>query len=337
MIDLSIIVPVYNVEKYIQRCIDSIIEQENGDVKIECIVIDDLGPDKSMEIVHETLNRYKGGVDFYIVTHEKNRGVAAGRNTGIRNAKGNYIMFIDSDDYLMSGSVKTLMNNTYQHQNADIVIGNFFSVRGNKPAYNISNPISYNTQNEIQKKFLTVELDCFPWNRLIRRQFIIENKLFFQEGTIFEDVIWAYHVFDHARTVVKIPDMTYVYENNPMSVMNSTREKATATVRSFVSFCNEMLNQPYRNMFVLHKLYVFNILMKAIDVNMQANVENDVRISLYKTRKRLFSETILSGRILLGLYFLTAFPPFCKILRLSWYRSHFDKIGSIIGKITLRK
>ena len=144
MIDLSIVIPVYNVEKYIQRCIDSVIQQENKDVKIECIIIDDLGPDKSMEIVREILKRYQGKIDFYILTHNENRGVAAGRNTGIRNAKGNYIMFIDSDDYLMPGSVKTLMNNTRQHQKADIVIGNFLSVRGNKPAYNISDVITYN-------------------------------------------------------------------------------------------------------------------------------------------------------------------------------------------------
>ena len=131
--------------------------------------------------------------------------------------------------------------------------------------------------------------------------------------------------------------MTYVYENNPTSVMNSTREKSTATVRSFVSFCNEMLDYPYDNMFVIHKLYVFNILMKAIDVNMQAEVETNVKGSLYKIRKRLFCETLYSGRFLLSFYFLTAFPPFCSILRWSWYRRHFDKIGSVVGKLTLRK
>lgn len=337
MYSLSIIVPVYNVEKYIRRCIESIMIQGSRDIELECIIIDDKGSDNSMNIVHEMLENYEGSIEFHIVTHEKNRGVAAGRNTGAMLAKNEYILFMDSDDYLLADGIKFLMDAAIKYSNSDVVIGNFLSVRGNKPAYDIVTPVVYDIQDEIRRNFLMVELDCFPWNRVLRRQFIIENKLFFQEGTIFEDVIWAYHVFDKAQMVIKIPTMTYVYENNPSSVMNSTREKATATVRSFVSFCNEMLDQPYDNMFIIHKLYVFNILMKAIDVNMQAEVEQNVRGSLYKIRKRLFYETLYSGRFLLSFYFLTAFPPFCSILRWSWYRRHFDKIGSVVGKLTLRK
>ena len=116
-----------------------------------------------------------------------------------------------------------------------------------------------------------------------------------------------------------------------------TKEKSTATVRSFVFFCNEMLDQPYKGMFVDHHLYVFNILMKAIDTRMHACVTPEVSLSLNLVRNRIFRETLLSGRIFLAMFFLTAFPPFNNILRFSWFRSHFDRLGSVIRSLTLRK
>ena len=338
MISLSIIIPVYKVEKYIRRCLESVIAQEDSGVEMECIVIDDRGPDNSMKIVYDVIRNYHGSVDFKVVVHEKNRGVAAGRNTGAKMAKGDFLMFIDSDDYLKPGCVMSLLSASKDYPQADVVIGQFYSVRDQKTSYEyLSKPVFFNDRDEIRRNFLKIILDCFPWNRLLRRSLIVDNQLFFQEGTIFEDVIWSYHLFDKVNAVLLIPDVTYVYENNPTSAMNSTRQKATATVRSFVSFCNEMLDQPYKNMYVDHHLYVFNILMKAVDTSMQAPVEKEVVESLNKVRKRLVRETLSSGRILLAMYFMIALPPFNNLLRTTWYRSHFDRIGSLIGKMTLRK
>jgi len=338
MISLSIIIPVYKVENYIRRCLESVIAQEDSGVEMECIVIDDKGPDNSMDIVHDVISNYHGAIDFKVVVHERNRGVAAGRNTGAKMAKGEYIMFIDSDDYLKPGCVKSLLGASKDYPQADVIIGQFYSVRDQKPSYDyLSSPVLYDNKEEIHRKFLRVILDCFPWNRLLRRKLIEDNQLYFQEGTIFEDVIWSYHLFDKVNAVLLIPDITYVYENNPTSAMNSTKEKSTATVRSFVFFCNEMLDQPYKGMFVDHHLYVFNILMKAIDTRMHACVTSEVSLSLDLVRNRIFRETLLSGRIFLAMFFLTAFPPFNNILRFSWFRCHFDRLGSLIRSLTLRK
>lgn len=338
MISLSIIVPVYKVEKYIRRCIESIISQECCDVKIECIIVDDCGSDRSMEIVRDIIDCYDGPIIFHIVVHDKNRGVAAGRNTGVKLAKGDYILFVDSDDYLKSNCVKCLVEALYKYPQSDIIISQFYSVRDQKPSYDyLKGPLLFDDKDNIRRNFLRVVLDCFPWNRLLRRELIIDNKLYFQEGTIFEDVIWSYHLFDKVSVVLLIPDVTYVYENNPTSAMNTTREKSTATVRSFVSFCNEMLDRPYKDMYVDHHLYVFNILMKAVDTRMHAHIEPEIDQSLNNVRNRLFRETLFSGRVILALYFLTSFPPINILLRTSWFRRHFDKIGYLVGRFTLRK
>ena len=98
MKDVSIIIPIYNVEKYVAECINSVISQTYDHSKIECIIVDDCTPDNSMVIVNEIIRKYNGEMTFVICRHEHNQGVSAVRNTGIEVATGEYIYFIDSDD-----------------------------------------------------------------------------------------------------------------------------------------------------------------------------------------------------------------------------------------------
>ena len=103
--DVSIIIPVYKVEKYITRCIQSIMNQSCKNIQIECIIIDDCTPDASIDIVNGVLSGYKGDVKFIILRHEKNSGLSAARNTGIKASTGRYLMFVDSDDYITDDAV----------------------------------------------------------------------------------------------------------------------------------------------------------------------------------------------------------------------------------------
>ena len=96
--NISVIIPVYNVEKYVERCILSIMSQTYTE-SVECIVVNDCTPDNSMKIVEKMVSDYKGQIQFKLLYHEHNRGVAAVRNTGLDAASGDYIIQIDSDDY----------------------------------------------------------------------------------------------------------------------------------------------------------------------------------------------------------------------------------------------
>ena len=117
---ITIIVPVYNVEQYIKECFDSIAAQTyKGD--IECIFVDDCGQDKSVEILEKMIACYQGGISFSIIHHEHNKGLSGARNTGIRNASGDYLYFLDSDDCLLPKSIESLANILRQNPNVQVV------------------------------------------------------------------------------------------------------------------------------------------------------------------------------------------------------------------------
>lgn len=116
---------VYNVEKYVAECLNSVISQTYDHSKIECIIVNDCTTDDSMDIVYEIIKKYDGGMSFIICRHEHNEGVSAARNTGIELAKGNYIFFIDSDDYIYPNSLELLLNASKIYGYSDMVVGNF--------------------------------------------------------------------------------------------------------------------------------------------------------------------------------------------------------------------
>ena len=126
MKEVSIIIPIYNVEKYVAECLNSVISQTYDHSKIECIIVNDCTTDDSMDIVYEIIKKYDGGMSFIICRHEHNEGVSAARNTGIEVAKGNYIFFIDSDDYIYPNSLELLLNASKIYGYPDMVVGNFY-------------------------------------------------------------------------------------------------------------------------------------------------------------------------------------------------------------------
>ena len=117
---------VYNVEKYVAECLNSVISQTYDHSKIECIIVNDCTTDDSMDIVYEIIKKYDGGMSFIICRHEHNEGVSAARNTGIEVAKCNYIFFIDSDDYIYPNSLELLLNASKIYGYPDMVVGNFY-------------------------------------------------------------------------------------------------------------------------------------------------------------------------------------------------------------------
>ena len=119
---VSIIIPVYNVEPYVEDCIRSVIRQTYGG-KMECIVVDDCGTDNSMDVVERVIGEYNGPIPFRILHHEHNRGLSAARNTGMDAATGDYLFFLDSDDELTDDCIEKLTEPLVKEW-YDVVIGN---------------------------------------------------------------------------------------------------------------------------------------------------------------------------------------------------------------------
>lgn len=112
---LSIIIPIYNVERYLAECLDSVIGQTYDHSQIECILVNDCTPDNSMEIVREKVEKYReegGSMTFKIVTHDVNSGLSAARNSGMEQATGEFLLFVDSDDYLYPESIHPIIRST---------------------------------------------------------------------------------------------------------------------------------------------------------------------------------------------------------------------------------
>ena len=210
MSKISVCIPVYNVEKFIARCLESILHQSLTD--IEVIVVNDCSPDKSMDIVRDyakTDNRIK------IIEHTKNQGLMMARHTGYMAATGDFITFCDSDDTLADGSLECLYNEAII-TNADIVSGviQYIPVKG-KP-YCWKNRLSYG--NDKKSVFKSLLLDEFGHNlcsRLFRRALLQEYKYeTYEHATNGEDGMLFYQAVDNARKVVIVDSVVYEYWQN---------------------------------------------------------------------------------------------------------------------------
>lgn len=223
---ISVIIPVYNVSQYIYRCIKSVIEQKH-DGLIEIIIIDDCGTDDSMNIVESfLLNHYTNRL-FKILRHEYNKGQSAARNLGIRESTGDFIFFLDSDDYLEKETINILYNKWLSTPNAELVSGETQTVKNKKIISTTNLHDLQNTPlkgkeilNGIFKKWHPV---C--WNKLIRKDFLIKNNLFFKEGLYYEDLFWAFEVALVGTYFETVNNITYNYVIQDKSTTRNLSDK----------------------------------------------------------------------------------------------------------------
>jgi glycosyltransferase involved in cell wall biosynthesis len=334
MIKVSIIIPVYNAAKYIRRCISSVIDQENADCGIECIIVNDFSSDDSAAIIREMVAGYKGKIEFVICNHERNKGVSAARNTGMRNATGNYLFFIDSDDYISVDCLNTMVKYQNIYPNVDVILGSVFSRKYNRPFFpSISKPTLMADNSQVLLKVFFAELHFHVWNRLIRRDLLVDNNLFFAEGYIYEDMPWTYKLYTVMSSILVLPDFTYVYENNEESIMNTTNQKANYVVNSSCYVINYILDNIYYVIRSDCRIYCFGILLRTLEIIFKFSCSEDVKKIFSKVRKRLLKEAIFSGRPLMFFFFLTSYKPLVYIYRLSSVRHNYHKITVVFSKV----
>lgn len=219
---VSIIVPVYNVEPYVEDCLNSVIRQ-TYDGPMECIVVDDCGTDNSMEVVEKMVAEYDGPISFKILHHEHNRGLSAARNTGMDEATGDYLFFLDSDDELTDYCIEKLTEPLVKEW-YDIVIGNVecYDILSDKRK-RIHN-LEFNIENDILLRSPAV-IDAIirwrnvtAWNRLFRTSFINSSGLRFKEGMIHEDNLWSLQVACLASSLYLLNQFTYRYNRREGSI-----------------------------------------------------------------------------------------------------------------------
>lgn len=210
------------MEKYIEECLMSIAKQTYQG-QVECLLIDDCGQDKSMDIVHHFIKSYNGSITFRIIAHEHNRGLSAARNTGINAAKGNYVLFVDSDDIVHPDCLTTMVD-CLNENDLDMVVGSFEIVNGYRPywsdIYKTKEFISFNS-HEIISFFSNGHMYEMAWNKLIRRDILVKNNIFFKEGLILEDQLWTFHLVNYINSFQMVTKTTYYYLVRQDSIMNN--------------------------------------------------------------------------------------------------------------------
>ena len=240
--DVSIIVPVYNVAPYIEASLQSVIRQTyNGEM--ECILVDDCGTDESMAIAERMIEEYndshndalnvsenekRRGISFRILCHEKNRGLSAARNTGTRHATGDYIYYLDSDDEITPDCIEKLVEVTQKHPEAEMVIGNIVIMNGvnEKSAFKNGLPPQICSNEEMVSYYHKQLIPINAWNKLMKRSFVESNHLYFKEEIIYEDFLWMFFVVKYLSVVYCVQDVTYRYYVRPGSILTGSNDYA---------------------------------------------------------------------------------------------------------------
>ena len=256
-----------------EECIRSVMNQSITE-GVECIIVDDCGQDNSMEIVESilandgytecedgTLTSTLSPLTFRILHHEHNRGLSAARNTGIYAAKGEYVYFIDSDDYIYENCISSFFSVAAIYPEADIIQGSFYA---EDQAYNkhlhsgvdIPTETDYIDNLSLCRKHLQ-RCGCLPMmpNRLIKTSFIRDNNLLAKEGIIHEDHLWTFMAGKHIRRMAYCKTDTYFYRSNSTGIMSSSNNKKHAV--SLSTICDEIfLNLPLNRWFNVELNYL---------------------------------------------------------------------------------
>lgn len=248
---VSIIIPVYNVSEYIERCLNSVIAQTYTD--LECIIVDDCTPDDSIEKCERLITQYNGLIEFRILHHEHNRGLSAARNTGTEAARGEYIYYLDSDDEITPNCIEVLEKETEKHPEVEVVQGGSTAIPYNK-WYDLSyykHPCYIESNDWIRYNFFKCG-EIFPvtaWNKLIRKECLTNNHISFKEGLIHEDELWTLNLVKVISRISIVGEYTYLHYATSNSIMSSTGKQFSAkNVMCILSIAFRDLDNPYKEL-----------------------------------------------------------------------------------------
>ena len=208
---VSVIVPVYNVEEYLERCLDSLVNQTLKDIEI--IIVNDGSTDGSKEKIQEYINKYKN----IVYLEKENGGLSSARNYGIPYAKGEYIGFVDSDDYVELTMYEKMYNKAIEEK-SDMVECDFIWEYPNKKREDIGKIYS-------GKKEAIVEARVVAWNKIIKKDIIEKTKITFPEGLRYEDIEFFYKIVPYLDKISFVKETLVHYVQRESSIANTQNER----------------------------------------------------------------------------------------------------------------
>lgn len=265
----SILIPVYNVEDYIKKCIDSVIEQEFNDYEI--ILVDDGSTDKSGEICDAYEQCYPNRVK---VIHKRNEGLMLARRDAIKEAKGEYFVFVDSDDYISDNFLETI-NKEIKDTNADIIMFNYFKFYNmdyenvERQCFPVEDGYIFTDDNKqnLFEMFVLTHAFCNMWSKVVKRTVVdIEADYSRYSASKCEDVIQTFPLFENAKKIVCIDKALYYYRKSSYGMTSNTRLsdiddylKCTKRSIEYIKIWN-MSEEIYNKYVAWQMVFYYNIL-----------------------------------------------------------------------------
>lgn len=282
----TIVVPVYNVEKYLDRCIESILNQKFDD--FEVILVDDGSTDKSSKIC----DNYRKKDDKIIVIHKKNEGLGFARNTGIDKARGNYILFVDSDDYIDLDLLENLYNEI-ERNNSDAVFYGHKRVNNKKSVISTFEQLPdkqiYLDKNEIKNKLLAEfilnkKIFISAWSLCIKLSLLKKNNILFpsEREFISEDIYFLVVLFNYLNIVSFAKKTYYYYCQNENSLTTTYKKDRYEKIKKFYKKTDELLElYNYSNITKMSfkRSFISNVIacLKMIAANKDELAKNKIR------------------------------------------------------------
>ncbi|WP_274864305.1 glycosyltransferase family 2 protein [Serratia marcescens] len=250
----SLIIPMYNVEKYITACLESVFPQLNDE--IEVILVDDGGPDKSAEIAQRLIDDNQPKTKNVRIIYQENAGLSGARNTGIKNSTGKYLCFLDSDDLLMDDFFSTVRKNIENNGKANIFAFNavsFSEMKDNKPVVTGSIPVANTVTEHVgenhdsneENAFLLGECNrglWYAWARVYKRELF--EYIEFPVGRNFEDFQTVPLLYMNSQnSIVNIPKPLLAYRINPQGITRSASRKELNDLDHTIEFYHKKIAQ----------------------------------------------------------------------------------------------
>lgn len=270
--DLSIIVPVYNVEKYVRACIESIFKQGLDESRFEVIIVNDGSTDRSMEVIADIVEQHKNITVF----NQENQSLSVARNKGIFLANGEYIFMPDSDDFLIENSLPPLLDKALETK-ADLVVADFLVIEDKDMAnFKGVEQKEFSVQEKTGQQLYMDHLNpyqCYVWRTLYRRQYLHDIRVSFIRGINYQDVPFTHRCYLNAQRCLKASWLLYVYRKNRPGAATTrfTVEKsrsyciamaATWNLRDIMGLASATLYKLEEDVFTSFSMMVYHTIFK---------------------------------------------------------------------------
>lgn len=289
---ISVIVPVYNMEKYLPKCIDSILNQTYKN--IEAIFINDGSTDNSLKILE---NYYQKDQRVRII-NKKNEGTGAARNNGIKVSKGKYITFLDSDDWYEENFIEKLYKNLKEND-SDIAMCNPKMVYDNKEKNQEINTYyfkSLNLKKEPEKilRVLAMPISC---SKLYKKEIIVNNNIFYPNYSFAEDVEFLYKLFLNIKKISKVEDYLYNYYQRDTSATKKIKEEAIEQVCNVLNNIEKYIKNKFPDNIEIFYQYKIQFIY-SVSITLLSGTNNPIMIEKINKQNNLLIKGVKNKIIL---------------------------------------